>query len=79
MRTEEQKELARQRTKEWYQANKERAKAKSVAWARANRNMPIEQRAVARVTDAEVARKIIKLLVAKFELESATDLFGNRV
>ena len=68
MKTEEQKEKARQTTRAWYQANKERAKAKSVAWARANLRVPIEQRIVSRIESAEVAQKVIRLLEAKFKI-----------
>jgi hypothetical protein len=75
MKTEEQKEqakeLARQRTRAWYQANKDRAKAKSVSWNRANVATPIEQRIVNRIESAELAKAVILLLEAKFDLYNA--------
>ena len=68
MKTEAQKERARQVTRAWYQANKERAKAKSVAWNRANVSTPVEQRIVNRITDKELAKAVILLLETKFDL-----------
>jgi len=73
MRTEEQKERARQASRRWQLANPEKNAAKARRWAQANLTTPKAQRLVDRIDSAELATEVRQLLAAKF---GKTDLFG---
>jgi len=68
VKTDEQKAKARAAWRKWYAANRDKHHKRVADWARANNPTPIEQRIVNRITDKDVAKQVILLLEAKFDL-----------